>query len=272
MRDFSASPSELVTSIWHNRNLIAASVKREVLGRYRGSVMGIMWSFFNPLFMLAIYTFVFSVVFQARWGGGTGSKTEFALVLFAGLIMFTFFAECINRAPSLIISNVNYVKKVVFPLEILPVVALLSAMFHMLISLGVWFLAYWIFLRIPHATALLLPVIIMPFVMFIMGMSWALASLGVYLRDVSQIIGVLTSVLMFLSPIFYPVSALPENYQYLLYLNPLTPVVEMTRDVLYWGKIPDTVVLFTYWLATAVIAWLGFVWFQKTRKGFADVL
>jgi len=272
MRDFSASPRELGTSLWRNRSLIIASVKREVLVRYRGSVMGILWSFFNPLIMLAVYTFVFSVVFQARWGGGTGSKTEFALVLFAGLMMFTLFAECINRAPSLILSNVNYVKKVVFPLEILPVVALLSAMFHMLISLGVWFLAYGLFFGVPHATGLLLPLIVMPFVMLIMGLTWALASLGVYLRDVSQITGVVTSMLMFLSPIFYPVSALPENYQHLLYLNPLTPVVEMTRDVLYWGKIPDLVVLCIYWLATTIFAWLGFAWFQKTRKGFADVI
>lgn len=272
MRDFSASPRELGASLWRNRSLIVASVKREVLGRYRGSAIGILWAFFTPLFMLSVYTVVFSVVFQARWGGGTGSKTEFALVLFAGLMMFTLFAECINRAPSLILSNVNYVKKVVFPLEILPVVALLSAMFHMLISLGVWFLAYGLFFGVPHAKGLLLPLIVMPFVMFIMGLGWALASLGVYLRDVSQIIGVITSVLMFLSPIFYPVSALPESYQHLLYLNPLTLVVEMTRDVLFWGKTPDLVALCIYWLVTAVIAWLGFAWFQKTRKGFADVL
>ena len=272
MRDFSASPRELGASLWRNRSLIVASVKREVLGRYRGSVVGILWSFFNPLFMLAVYTFVFSVVFQARWGGGTGSKTEFAMVLFAGQMLFTLFAECINRAPSLILSNVNYVKKVVFPLEILPAVALLSAMFHMVISLGVWFLARGLFFGMPHAKGLLLPLIVMPFVMFIMGLSWALASLGVYLRDVSQIIGVVTSVLMFLSPIFYPVSALPENYQHLLYLNPLTSVVEMTRDVLFWNETPDFAVLCIYWLATAVIAWLGFAWFQKTRKGFADVL
>lgn len=272
MREFSASPRELGVSLWRNRSLIVASVKREVLGRYRGSIMGILWSFFNPLFMLAIYTLVFSVVFQARWGGGTGSKAEFALLLFAGLMMFNLFAECINRAPSLILSNVNYVKKVLFPLEILPVVALISAMFHMLISIGVWFLAYVLFFGVPHATGLLLPLIVMPFLMFILGLSWALASLGVYLRDVSQIIGVVTSVLMFLSPIFYPVSAFPEKYRHLLYLNPLTPVVEMTRDVLYLGKIPDLVVLSVYWLTTAVIACLGFAWFQKTRKGFADVL
>ena len=272
MLDFSASPRELGASLWRNRSLIVASVKREVLGRYRGSVLGILWSFVNPLLMVAVYTFFFSVVFQARWGSGTGSQTDFALMLFAGLMMFTLFAECINRAPNLIISNVNYVKKVVFPLEILPTVTLLSAMFHMLISLSVWLLAYGLFFGVPHVTGLLLPLIVMPFLMFIMGLSWALASLGVYLRDVSQIIGVVTSVLMFLSPIFYPVSALPENYQHLLYLNPITSVVEMTRDVLFWNRTPDLVVLCLYWLATAVIAWLGFAWFQKTRKGFADVL
>ena len=272
MRDFSASPREMAASLWRNRNLINASVKREVLGRYRGSALGILWSFFNPLFMLAVYTIVFSVVFKARWGGGSDSKAEFALVLFAGLMMFNLFAECINRAPGLILSNVNYVKKVVYPLEVLPAITLLSAMFHALISLCVWLLAYCLFFGVPHATVLLLPFIIFPFVMFIMGLSWILASLGVYLRDVSQIIGVITSVLMFMSPIFYPASALPENYRHLIYLNPLTPVIEMTRDVLYWAQIPNLQLLVIYWLATSFIAWIGFAWFQKTRKGFADVL
>jgi len=272
MRDFSITPVNMVAGLWRHRSLIAASVKREVLGRYRGSAMGILWSFFNPLFMLAVYTFVFSVVFQARWGGGSGSKTEFALVLFAGLMMFNLFAECINRAPGLILANVNYVKKVVFPLEILPAVTLLAALFHLLISLGVWLLAYVIFFGVPHATVLYLPLIVLPLAGFIMGLSWALASLGVYLRDVSQFIGLLTTVLMFLSPIFYPATALPENYRHLLYLNPLTPVVEQTRDVLFWGKNPDFLMLGLYWLITAIIAWLGFAWFQKTRKGFADVL
>lgn len=272
MRDFSPYPREMLASLWRNRSLITASAKREVLGRYRGSVLGILWSFFNPLFMLAVYTFVFSVVFKARWGTGSDSKTEFALMLFAGLMMFNLFSECINRAPGLILSNVNYVKKVVFPLEILPFVTLLSALFQALISLGVWLLAYGLFFGVPHATVLYLPLIVLPFLLFIMGLSWVLASLGVYLRDVSQIIGVITTVLLFLSPIFYPASALPEDYRHLLYLNPLTPVVEMTRDVLYWSKTPDLVALSIFWVATAVIAWLGFAWFQKTRKGFADVL
>lgn len=272
MRNFSASPVEMFASLWRNRELIKASTKREVLGRYRGSVMGILWSFFNPLLMLSVYTIIFSEVFQARWGVGSGSKTEFAVVLFAGLLMFNLFAECINRSPGLILSNVNYVKKVVFPLEILPAVTLLSAMFHAMISLGVWFLAYGLFFGVPHATVFLLPLIILPFAMFVMGLSWGLASLGVYLRDVSQIIGVITSVLMFMSPVFYPVSALPEHYRHILYLNPLTPVIEMTRDVLYWGKLPDIHLLSKYWVAAVIISWLGFAWFQKTRRGFADVL
>jgi lipopolysaccharide transport system permease protein len=272
MRDFPATPIEMVASLWRNRGLIQASAKREVLGRYRGSALGLLWSFFNPLFMLAVYTFVFSEVFKARWNPASESKTEFALVLFSGLIVFNLFAECINRAPSVILSNPNYVKKVVFPLEILPFVTLLSALYHALMSLGVWLAAYLLLFGIPHASALLLPLILLPFLLFIMGLSWVLASLGVFLRDVSQFIGVVVTTLMFLSPIFYPASALPEGYRQLLYLNPLTPVIEMTRDILYWGKLPDFAMLAIYWLATGVIAWLGFAWFQKTRKGFADVL
>lgn len=272
MQNFPATPREIAASLWRNRSLVKASVKREVLGRYRGSVMGILWSFFNPLFMLIVYTFVFSVVFKARWNAGSESKTEFALVLFAGLIVFNLFAECINRAPSLIVGNQNYVKKVVFPLEILPWVGFGAALFHGAVSLGVWLIAYLIFFGLPPTTILYLPLILLPFGLFIMGLSWALASLGVYLRDVGQFIGLLTTVLMFLSPIFYPASALPESYRTFLYMNPLTPVIEQTRDVLFWGKAPDFAMLGIYLIATSIIAWLGFAWFQKTRKGFADVL
>lgn len=272
MQRYPATPREIAASLWRNRSLVKASVKREVLGRYRGSILGVLWSFFNPLFMLVVYTFVFSVVFQARWSTASESKTEFALVLFAGLLVFNLFAECINRAPSLIVGNPNYVKKVVFPLEILPWVGLGAALFHAAVSLGVWLVAYLIFFGLPHATIFYLPLVLLPFALFIIGISWALASLGVYLRDVGQFIGLLTTVLMFLSPIFYPASALPENYRSLLYMNPMTPVIEQTRDVLFWGKAPDFSMLGIYLLATSAIAWLGFAWFQKTRKGFADVL
>lgn len=272
MQTFSIAPQEMVASLWRNRSLIMASVKREVLGRYRGSFMGLLWSFFNPLLMLAVYTFVFSVVFKARWNTESASKTEFALVLFAGLIVFNLFADCINRAPGLILGNANYVKRVVFPLEILPWVTLGGSLFHSGISLGVWLVAYIVFFGLPHATIVFLPLILVPFLSFICGLSWALASLGVYLRDVSQIVGIVTTVLMFLSPIFYPVSALPEKYRHILFLNPLTFIIEQARNVLYWGRMPDFLSLGLYLLAAALIAWLGFAFFQKTRKGFADVL
>lgn len=272
MQRFSASPREMISALWRNRELIKVSAKREVLGRYRGSVLGILWSFFNPLFMLSVYTFVFSEILKARWSVGSDSKTEFALILFAGLIIFNFFSECISRAPSLILSNVSYVKKVMFPLEILPAVTLFSALFHALISLCVWLLAYLVFFDEPPVTALYLPLIFLPFMLFILGLSWMLASLGVYLRDVSQFIGIITTALMFLSPIFYPATALPEAYRHLLYYNPLTPVIEQTRDVLFWGRSPDFSMLGVYWLISVTIACMGFAWFQKTRKGFADVL
>lgn len=272
MQNFSISPKEMAASLWRNRSLIKALTQREVIGRYRGSVMGILWSFLNPVFMLLVYTLVFSVVFKARWSGGSDSKTEFALILFAGLIVFNLFAECFNRAPGLILANVNYVKKVVFPLEILPWVSLGSALFHTLISLGVWLITYVILFGVPHVTVLLLPLIMLPLLLLIMGLTWGLAALGVYLRDVSQFVGTVTTVLMFLSPIFYPITALPEKYQHLLLLNPLTPVIGQARDVLFWGKLPDMTILSVYLVGATLIAWLGFAWFQKARKGFADVL
>lgn len=256
-----------------NRSLIYAMTKREIIGRYRGSFMGILWSFFNPVFMLVVYTFVFSVVFKARWGtGGSESKTEFALILFAGLIVFNIFAECISRAPSLILSNVNYVKKVVFPLEILPWVSLGTVLFHALISVVVWLIAYIFFFGIPHLTILLLPLVLLPTLLLIMGLSWILASLGVYLRDVSQFISIVVTVLMFLSPIFYPVTAIPEKYRQFILLNPLASTIAQSREVLFYGVQPHWIHLLIYILLALVIAWAGFAWFQKTRKGFADVV
>jgi lipopolysaccharide transport system permease protein len=262
----------LFKNTWHQRELILAMTRREILGRYRGSVFGLFWTLLNPLVMLTVYTFVFSVVFNARWGGGSASRLEFALVLFAGLMIFNLFAECINRAPTLILSNVNYVKKVVFPLEILPLISLGTALFHMLISFCVWLVFYGVFFGWPPLTALWFPIIIVPLLLLVMGGSWLFASLGVYIRDTAQIVAVATTMLMFLSPIFYPLSALPDAYQPLLLLNPLTPAIEMTRDSLIWGKAPDPIMLASYYGITALVCWIGFVFFQKTRKGFADVL
>lgn len=272
MQNFSASPKEMLASFWRNRGLIKSLAQREILGRYRGSYLGIFWSFFNPVFMLLVYTFVFSVVFKARWNSGSDSKTEFAMVLFAGLMVFNFFAECINRSPSLILNNVNYVKKVVFPLEILPMVAMVSALFHLIVSLLVWLLAYMAIFGLPQPTVLLLPWVLLPLLFLTLGLSWMFASLGVYLRDLSQFLGVVVTILMFLSPIFYPIASIPEPYQGYLLINPLTPVIEMTRQVLYIGEIPTMGMLVIYVLIGLIVATFGFFWFQKTRKAFADVI
>lgn len=272
MQNFAATPREMIASVYRNRGLISALIRREVVGRYRGSLIGILWSFLNPLFMLAVYTFVFSFVFKARWGTGSDSKSEFALVLFSGLMVFNIFSECIVRAPGLIIANINYVKKVVFPLEILPWVTLGASLFHCIVSLVVWLCAYVVFYGTPHLTVLLLPLVLLPLMFIVMGASWWLASLGVYLRDVGQFMGILTTTLMFVSPIFYPATALPEEYRKFLYMNPLTPTIEQVRDILFWGKVPDFSMIGIYCGVALFMSWLGFAWFQKTRKGFADVL
>ncbi|WP_426126655.1 ABC transporter permease [Pseudomonas sp. DWP1b1] len=262
----------MFSSPWRHRELLVSMIQREVIGRYRGSILGLLWSFLNPLFMLLVYTFVFSMMFKLRWPQGSGSRTEFALLVFAGLLVFNVLSECMVRAPGLILSNANYVKKVQFPLEILPWVALGSVLFHTLASLLIWLIFHLVFFGLPPLTGLLLPLVLLPLILFSLGISWLLASLGVYLRDVGQVVGVLTTSLMFVSAIFYPASAFPPAYQGLLHLNPLILIVEQTRDVLFWDVVPDPITWFCGLLASGAVAWLGFTWFQKTRKGFADVL
>lgn len=271
---YKTSLIEMFSNLWRNRQLILQMSKREVLGRYRGSVLGLAWSFFSPVFMLVVYTFVFSEIFKIRWGGvgGDDSKTQFAIVLFVGLIVLNLFTEVLNRAPGLILSNANYVKKVVFPLEILPVIAMAAALFHSLISLGVLLAAFALFNNYIHWTAVFIPLVLLPLVVLTLGLSWFLASLGVFLRDVGQTIGLITTILMFLSPVFYPVTAVPERFRPFILANPLTFIIEQSREVLVWGHMPNWIALGGYTLAAVVVAWAGYAWFQKTRKGFADVL
>jgi lipopolysaccharide transport system permease protein len=268
----SAGPFSLAASLWKNRSLISQMTTREVIGRYRGSVMGLTWSFFNPILMLAVYTFVFSEIFKARWAGVETGKGGFAVLLFVGMIVHGLFAECANRAPSLVMTNSNYVKKVVFPLEILPVITLGSALFHSCISLIVLLAAQFLIMGQIHWTALLFPLVLVPLILATLGVSWFLASLGVYLRDVGHVITVLTTVLLFLSPVLYPTAALPEAYKPWLKLNPLTYIIEESRSVLLFGNLPDWGSLGVAVIIGAVMACVGFWFFQKTRKGFADVI
>ena len=208
-----------------------------------------------------------------KWGGGIEeSKDGVASVLFVGLIVYGFFVECVNRAPTLIAANANYVKKVIFPLEVLPWVALGSALFHAAVSVAVLLVFQVVAAREVPATALLFPVILFPLVLMTIGFAWFLTSLGVYLKDVAQVTGLLTLVLMFLSPVFFPIGSLDPRYQQWLKLNPLTYFIEEGRNVLIYGRAPDA----GRWLLMLVLgfaaAWAGFYWFQKTRRGFADVV
>lgn len=265
--------ASLLNSIWNNRELISQMVRREVAGRYKGSALGLAWSFFNPVFMLAVYTFVFSVVFKARWGvDGDESKTQFAIILFVGMTVHGLFAEVLNRAPGLILSNVNYVKKVVFPLEILPIISMGVALFHSLISFGVLLIAFFLFNGHLHWTSIFTPLVLLPLILLTLGLAWMLASLGVFLRDVGQTIGIITTVMMFLAPVFYPITALPEEFRLWLLANPITFIIEQARGILIWGQMPNWTGLGGYSVVASIVAWMGYSWFQKTRKGFADVL
>ena len=270
--EFGSSPGALVRSLVSNRMLIWQLTQREVISRYRGSVFGLAWSFFNPLMMLAVYTFVFSVVFKARWGVETSNHGDFAVILFVGIIVHGVFAECINRAPGLILNSASYVKRVVFPLETLPWVAMGATLFHSMVSVVVLLIAQLLLRGSIPLTALWLPVVILPLVVGTMGVSWLLAALGVYLRDIGQVTGIVTTVMLFMAPVLYPVQALPETLQPYIYLNPLTFIIEQAREVLLWGHVPDFIGLGKYAVGAALVAWFGFATFQKMRRGFADVL
>jgi len=270
-----ASLASLVVSFWGNRPIIWRMTVREVISRYRGSVLGIAWSFFNPLLLLLVYTFVFTVVFQARWGSvdaAMDDRGSFSIMIFSGMIVHALFSECFNRAPTLITGNPNYVKKVVFPLEIMPWVVMGSAIFHALVSIVVLLIAQLVLMGSVPWTALLVPFTLLPLVFLTLGLSWLLASAGVFFRDLAQLTGIISTVMLFLSPVFYPLSGLSPEYQTLLYLNPLTFVIESTRSVLVLGEMPPVLALAGYYGVSIVVAWLGFAWFQKTRQGFADVI
>ena len=269
----SISPLQLWRSLMRHRNRIIQMSKREIIGRYKGSLLGVFWSFVTPLLMLVVFTFVFGEIFQSKWPNSKATGgLDFAVPLFAGFLIYTFFAECISRAPGLITGNVNYVKKVIFPLEILVVTSLLAALFHLLaayiilialILFSGWELTW---------SMLLLPVIFLPFMFLVLGFSWVLAALGVYLRDISHIIGPILTAMMFLSPVFYSLDSVSQKFLFIYYLNPLTLIIEEGRSVLLYGNMPDLSLLAIYTIISLIFFWLGYSFFQKTRKGFADVL
>ncbi|WP_114859411.1 ABC transporter permease [Azospirillum brasilense] len=268
-------PLRMLLRIWGNRFLIVQLIRTELSSRYRASFFGVLWTLINPLVMMLIYTLVFGGVFQAKTPMSHRAATgpaDFGVFLFTGLIVFSFFSEVISRSPQLILSNVNYVKKVVFPLEVLSVVAVGAALVQAAMNMVVLLAFAVILYGVPSATALLLPLVWLALIPMVLGVSWFLASVGVYLRDTSQVIGFIITFMMFLGPLFYPVSAMPEEFRWLIMLNPLTYPIEASRDVLLYGNPLDPAAFLMFGAISGAVMLLGWVWFHRTRKGFADVL
>jgi len=260
-----------VRAVYSNRRLLLALVVRDIESRYRGTLLGFLWAILYPLMMLVVYAFVFGGIFNARWSNG-GSVKEFALMLYCGLIVHGIFSETLTRSPTSIVSNPSYVKKVVFPLEVLPLSHLASAVFNALIGLGL----LCVFLLVEHggieSTALLAPLILLPLLVLTAGLAWLLGAVGVFFRDIGQMIGVIMSVLLFLSPIFYPASSAPPFARSIIFLSPLTVPIEELRAVMILGKSPDWTWWSAYCLAGLAVAVIGLWLFQKSRPAFGDVI
>lgn len=258
-------------SIWRHRSLVLELTKREFSGKYRGSFGGIVWSFAQPLFLLTVYTIAFGVILKARWGF-SGSTREYALMLFAGLIVFNAFSEVLTKSTTLITANPNFVKKVVFPLELLPVITVTTALIHALIGVGVWLAGYIFLMGAPKASIFVFPLVLICFVPVLLGMGWLLSSVGVVVKDISQLTGMLNHTLLFLTPIFYSIEAAPALLQNLLMLNPLTFIVEQFRLVLFYGQMPALKGLAVYFGLASAFAWASYVLFKRLRPTFADMV
>jgi len=262
-----------IKSFVHHRDLMWQLCQRSVLSRYRGSIMGWGWSLVTPLLMLAIYSFVFLTVFKARWGQlEEAGSLGFAINLFAGLIVFNMFAECASAAPTLIIANINYVTKVIFPLEVLGAVTVATALFHACTSVLILLIFELVAVHSIPLTIAWLPFVWLPFVLGCLAITWLLSALGVFLRDLGQVIGVFVTMLMFLSAVFYPLSALPPALQPWMALNPLVIVIEQSRRVLVEGVIPSQTYVFLGSLMMLMVCELSYRLFRKASRGFADVL
>jgi lipopolysaccharide transport system permease protein len=268
-----ANPLKMFQNLWTYRELIGQFTKRQILQKYRGSYLGIFWSLATPLAILLVYTFVFSVIFKARWDAAiTDSHAEFALTLFAGLIAFNIFSESTLAASNLIVSQPNYVKKVIFPLEILPVSTVGAAIINSLFSVIILLSGTLSILGTIPWTFVFLPLMYLPLIFICLGLSWFFASLGVFIRDIGHLLGVVVQMLFFLTPIFYPISAIPERFRFYIYLNPLTFIVNHFRRVALFSQMPDWGEFILVTCGTLVVCILGYVWFMKSKKTFADVL
>ena len=272
-----AGPREFMTGIIRHRHLIAQLTVREVLGRYRGSRLGLLWPFLNPVLLLIIYTVVFGHIFRSKFTGRPGeTDPPFTLMLFSGLIVFNVFAECIGRAPSLILQNANYVNRVVFPLEILPITIVLSSLFHLLMSFVPLVLVTYLLERHLFWTVAEWPLLLIPLFAYGLGTTWLLAAVGVFLRDLNEVVLAATTILMYASAVFYPLSSVadrvPPYFQPLVLLNPVAHLIEQSRNVAVAGYPLD---LATYgWLVLSgtICLLVGYAVFMRSKQSFADVI
>lgn len=263
----------MLSGLLNHKYLFVQMLKRDIEQRYRGSQLGFLWAFFYPILMLLVYTFVFGMVMKVKWGVEGQDNIDFGLILFAGLLLHGLLAEVMIGSVRLITGNSQYVKKVVFPLEILSLVCLANAVFHMFLGLLILLAIYLITGNQLHWTLLYTPIVLFPFIVFLLGASWFVSVLGVYVRDLGQVIGVLMTVLMFLCSIVFPFANLPAQMQpYVLWLNPLTIVVEQLRAVMLFGQAPDWTLLGLYSLCAFAMFFVGVWFFKRTRDGFADVI
>jgi len=252
-------------------DLIISLTKRELSARYRGSVLGFFWTLLTPLVMIAIFTIIFAGIFKAKFGASS-SQWDYALYLFCGLLPWTAFQESLQLSSTTIVGHANLVKRVVFPLETLPVSLSLAAIVNQLLGTLVLIAAALVLRRQLHPTIIYLPLLLIPQLVATAGAAWLIASLGVFVRDIVQGIGLLLMAWMYLTPIIYPESIVPENYRGLININPFTPLVRNYRRVILDGLAPDWRGLAYFAIFAGVTFLFGYWWFARTRKDFADVV
>jgi lipopolysaccharide transport system permease protein len=256
---------------WRNRRLIRSMVRRDLLARYRGSFGDVLWTIINPLLLMATYFFVFGVVLRTRFGADT-SRYGFALYFLAGMLPWLPFSEAMGRSPVTIVEHRNFVKKLVFPIEVLPLNLTLSGLMTEIFALGL-FVVFLLLTRgfIP-LTALWLPVLIVPQFLLTAGLCWFLAALGVYVRDLGQVIGFVLTLWFFLTPICYPESSMPRGALWLLGKNPIYVLVRAYREVFLEGHPPAARSLILLWAVSLLAAVAGYAWFNRLKRSFADVI
>jgi len=251
--------------------LIFSFAKRELLGRYKGSALGIAWAVLTPVVMIAIFTFIFAGIFGARFGLNH-SHWDYALYLFCGLLPWSMFQESVQQSANTIVTNSNLVKRVVFPLETLPAAHVFAALGNQLFATVALLIATIIIRQRLELTALWLPVLLIPQLLLTLGVAWLIASLGVFLRDIAQGMTLLLMAWMYLTPIIYPESIVPERFRTFIDLNPFTPLVRNYRHIFLEGINPDWRGIAYFAAIAAIVFTFGYWWFARTRKGFADVI